>query len=90
MNTHIALVKKWLGNPESVTVEELNANAESASAAAAAFGVVGDAAWSASYAAGARAEAAAAADAYIAAYATAARADVVGWVKEYEELTDGK
>ena len=78
-NKHIELVKKWLADPKSVTVEELEANAESA------FGFVGDAAWSAANAAAAARTAVYAANA---ATAAAARADVVGWVRRYEELTD--
>ena len=30
MNEHIELVKRWLADPKSVTVEELNANADAA------------------------------------------------------------
>ncbi len=30
MNKHIELVKKWLNNPDSVTVEELKANVDAA------------------------------------------------------------
>ncbi len=41
MNKHIELVKKWLDDPESVTLQELKDNAETVSAASAA------AAWSA-------------------------------------------
>ena len=33
MNEHIALVKKWLANKDSVTQEELEANADAAEAA---------------------------------------------------------
>lgn len=40
VNTHIALVKKWLADPKSVTKAELKANYKSARAAA-------DAAWDA-------------------------------------------
>ena len=36
MNKHINLVKKWLDDPESVSAEELEANATKARAAAAA------------------------------------------------------
>ena len=35
MNKHIELVKKWLDDPDSVTKEKLNANANAAYAAAA-------------------------------------------------------
>ena len=34
MNKHIGLVKKWLANPESITKEELKANAYAAADAA--------------------------------------------------------
>jgi hypothetical protein len=34
MNKHIELVKKWLADPESVSLEELEANKEAAWAAA--------------------------------------------------------
>jgi hypothetical protein len=33
MNKHVELVKKWLADPSSVTLEELKANAEAAAAA---------------------------------------------------------
>ena len=36
MNKHIELVKKWLDDPDSVTVDELRENSESAYAAYAA------------------------------------------------------
>jgi hypothetical protein len=35
MNKHIELVKKWLADPESVSLEELEANREAATVAAA-------------------------------------------------------
>ena len=35
MNKHIELVKKWLDDPDSVTVDELRENSDSAYAAAA-------------------------------------------------------
>jgi len=44
MNKHIELVKKWLADPESVTQEELKANAEAAAAYAEAYAT---AAWAA-------------------------------------------
>ena len=37
INKHIELVKRWLDDPESVTQEELDLNADAASAAAAAW-----------------------------------------------------
>jgi hypothetical protein len=75
MNKHIELVKKWLDDPSSVTVEQLRVNTESADSAA-------DAAYAAAYAAdyAAYAAYAAAADAANAAY----------WVKKYEKLTGEK
>lgn len=33
MNKHIELVKRWLTDPKSITIEELKANAEAADAA---------------------------------------------------------
>lgn len=81
MNIHIELVKQWLADPESVTVEELNANSEAARYA-------DDAARAANAAAIAAWEAVDAA-AYAAAAATAnSAADTVYWVNRYEELTD--
>ena len=83
MNEHIALVKKWLANKDSVSQEELEDNATAAEAAAksapaydaadACYGAAADAAyyaWAAAYAA--------TYDAALAAY----------YVKKYEELTN--
>ena len=47
MNKHIELVKKWLANPDSVTVDELKANADAAYAAAAYDAYAADAAYAA-------------------------------------------
>jgi hypothetical protein len=47
MNKHILLVMKWLKNPETVTQEELDANKQSARAAAAAGAAADAAAWAA-------------------------------------------
>lgn len=79
MNKHIELVKKWLNDPESVTKDELEANAAIADAARDAAIAAAEAAWAAGYAA----EAAEAAW-------TAARAaaDTAHRGKEHEELTD--
>ena len=101
MNKHIELVKKWLNNPDSVTVEELKANVDAAYAArfyAAAYTAytVANAAANAAYAAYAAADvASAAADA--AAYddvANAAAYDAAAYaayfVKKYEKLTEGE
>jgi len=82
MNKHIELVKKWLGDPNSVTQKELIENLDAADAAA-------DAAVAAS--ADALAAADAAADAAVAAayaaYVGAAYEAAAYWVKKYEELT---
>jgi len=51
MNKHIELVKKWLADPKSVTLEELNANARAAAHADAAAKAAKATAWSAARAA---------------------------------------
>ena len=80
MNKHIELVKKWLDDPGSVTVDELRENSESAYASYAAA----DDAYAAYAAAALAADYAADAAAALAAdYA----ADAAKYVKEYEELT---
>ncbi len=79
MNSHIELVKKWMADPESVSVEELE---ENKSQAYAAYADVGHAAYAA-YAAVARA----AADAV--AYDEGCAVDAKyckSWVEYYEEL----
>lgn len=83
MNKHIQLVTKWLADPDSVTAEELKANADAA-----------DEAYDVAYYAE-RAARAAARDAYYLARAASAaavyddaRADY--YVKKYEELTEGE
>jgi hypothetical protein len=73
-NKHIKLVKKWLEDNDSVSPEELNANADAADAALAAANA---AAYAANVAYNAAANAANAANAARAAH----------WVKRYEELT---
>jgi hypothetical protein len=84
MNKHIELVKKWLDDPSSVTVEQLRVNTESADSAA-------DAAYAADAYAAAAYEAAAyaadAADAYAADAADAYAEYAAECVKKYEELT---
>jgi len=75
MNKHIELVKKWLDDPESVTTEELEANADAAYAAAAPA-----AAWA--YAAACAAADASADAANAAAYAKY----TANCVKRYDEL----
>jgi len=78
-NEYIEVVKRWLADKDSVSQEELKANADAAWAAydAAVYDAADDAAY-------------AAADAAYddALYAAALYADY--WVKRYEELTDEK
>tara|TARA_R110002153_G_scaffold226326_1_gene378961 strand:+ start:808 stop:1134 length:327 start_codon:yes stop_codon:yes gene_type:complete len=104
MNKHIELVKKWLADPESVTIEELVVNkrdayiayaAASASAAdhADAVYVAAYAGYSCAYSYAAYSCAAAADYAYDAAdydYTYSAEyTDLAAyWVKRYEELTN--
>jgi len=76
MNEHIELVKKWLADPESVTKQDMEANADAAYAADAALAAVNAAAYAAY----------AAADAALAAVNAAAYADY--WVKRYNELKE--
>jgi len=48
MNKHIELCKKWLDDPDSVTTEELEANADAASAVVTALtNAASDAVWAA-------------------------------------------
>ena len=75
MNEHIELVKKWLADPESVTKQDMEANADAAYADAA-LAAVNTAAYAAY----------AAADAALAAVNAANTADY--WVKRYEELKE--
>ena len=102
MNKHISLVKKWLNDPDSVSVKELLDNMNVADRAAS----KGDGAWwllrqSASARAADTAARAAADAAAVSAYCTSARAAARGaavsayctstsaaahWVKKYEEL----
>ena len=77
MSKHIELVKKWLDDSSSVTVDELRGNSESAYAAYAAA-CAANAASDAAYAA------------YAAADAAYAAADAASYVKRYEELTEGE
>ena len=51
MNEHIELVKKWLADPESVTKQDMEANADAADAAYAALAAVNAAAYAAADAA---------------------------------------
>ena len=73
MNEHIELVKKWLADPESVTKQDMEANAYAAYAAYAALAAVNAAAY---------------ADAADAAYAAAAANTADYWVKRYNELKE--
>jgi len=75
MNKHVQLVKKWLENKDSVSLEELKANKEGAYAAKGAHYAA-----CAAYAFGAAAACAYACASY---YAD----DAVYWVKRFEELT---
>ena len=97
MNKHIELVKKWLADPESVSLEELKANKETADAAYADWAAYGaaeaaaNAAYDAAYAA--YWDAANAAYAAYWAYGAADDAKAAYWrseaikhVKKHEEL----
>ena len=86
MNPHIELVKKWLADSDSVSLEELKENKKAAWDASiyAASSAIGYAAYDAAYAA------AAANAAYDAAYAADAaywRSEAIKRVKKYGELT---
>ena len=95
MNKHIELVKKWLSDRDSVTLEELKANKDAAYAAYgvdgvanAAYYVAANAAFDATYYAAVHAVNAAYYAAYTTYYAAAVHAvNAEYWVKEYEELT---
>ena len=76
-NEYIEVVKKWLANNDSVSSEELRANASAAYAARASS----DATYAAARTARAASDAAEAAEA---AYEAAVNVDY--WVKRYEEL----
>tara|TARA_R110000823_G_scaffold174262_2_gene306877 strand:+ start:148 stop:390 length:243 start_codon:yes stop_codon:yes gene_type:complete len=79
MNKHIAVVKRWLDNPESVSLEELRATREASDMAMffAADAAVDSAAYYAAYAA----------EAAVDTNADVARDAAADWVKRYEELT---
>lgn len=64
MNKHILLVKKWLKDKDSVTQEELEANAESAASEYHTTSAVFDAAYNAAYDAWAAWEATRSVDSY--------------------------
>ena len=84
MNKHIALVKQWLADNNSVTLQELRENRLAASDAAAANAAVAAAAADADAAAAA---AIAATEAEVSATVfLEANRDVAHWVKRYEEL----
>ena len=80
MNKHTELVKKWLEDKDSVSLEELGSNAYAASYAA--YVAAHAASYAASYAAYHAVKSASDADSY-ATYHAAKSAD---WVKRYEEL----
>ena len=86
MNEHIALVKKWLNDPESVSQKELKTNFFSASQDYYAYAIANagiyDVAWFLKQSASA-ASAATPAAAYCAPTAEAA----AHWIKRYEELS---
>tara|TARA_R110002020_G_scaffold62705_1_gene167487 strand:- start:275 stop:493 length:219 start_codon:yes stop_codon:yes gene_type:complete len=71
MNKHIELVKKWLDDKESVTREELEANANAAFAACVAAAY--DTAYYYAY--------------YAAYFAADYVSEAKYWIKRYEELT---
>ena len=74
MNKHVELVKKWLENEDSVSLEDLQANRKAAfDAYDAAFCDASEAAFAA----------------YFAGYfaANAAADDAAYWIKQYEKLT---
>ena len=82
MNKHIELVKRWLADADSVTLQELRENRLAASDAAAA-----NAADAAADAAAAAAASIAATEAEVSATVfLEANRDVAHWVKRYEEL----
>jgi hypothetical protein len=82
MNKHIELVKKWLADPESVSLEELEANREAAwdnwaaAAEAVKAAIAAEAAVKAAYRGGVKAN-----------KATYWRNQAIKYVKQYEELT---
>ena len=93
MNKHIELVKKWLADPEAVSLEELKANKDAAKAAIAAKAAKAD--WDAVYGSDwADAETVyEAAEAAYAAFEAAEAAEAAYWrnlaikyIEKYEEL----
>jgi len=79
-NKYIELVKKWLADKDSVSLEELKANSRAAGDAyAAAANAAVNTTYSATYAAYVTATASNAAAAY-------ATAEAAYWVKQYEEM----
>jgi len=87
MNKHIALVKQWLADNNSVTLQELCENRLAASDAAAANAAVAAAAADADADADAAAAIAATEAEVSATVFLEANRDVARWVKKYEELT---
>ena len=88
-NRNIKLVKQWLADNDSVSSEELKANASRAADYAADYASRADAADYASRAADYAARAAADAASYDAVYYEA-EAAAAYWVKQYEEMTNEK
>lgn len=87
-NKHIELVKKWLADKDSVSQEELKANAMAADVAAKAADVAADAYVNAAAASAAASDAYGAAD--LPETADAAAESATHWIKTYEEMTNGK
>ena len=86
MNKHIAVVKLWLADADSVTLQELRENRLAASDAAAANAAVAAAAADADAAAAAAAAIAATEAEVSATVFLEANRDVAHWVKRYEKL----
>jgi len=87
-NKHIEVVKKWLADNNSVSLEELKANIRAARDEARASDH--DADWVAAKAASAALSSGEAARDAREAYADWAAGEADHWVKRYEELTDVK
>ena len=85
MNKHISLVKRWLADNDSVTLQELKDNRDSAYADG---NVAAETLYAADVAYAASSDAAAAAEA--AARAARAAATTAYWFRRYEELTNEK
>jgi len=95
MNEHIALVKKWLNDPESVSQKELKTNFFSASQDYYAYAIANagiyDVAWFLKQSASAASAAAYdSATTPAAAYCAPTAEAAAHWVKRYEELTNDR